>query len=292
MQENQLTIGARQKLAAKVFRHTANYDAMIAGYFTEVTEEEFPETYTITYEKVQVLRYGENPHQKAAFYKKSLNTNGSLADAKQLHGKELSYNNIQDANAALEIVTEYEEPAAVAVKHMNPCGIGLAENIATAFSRAYEADPISIFGGIIACNRPVDVQTAEQISTLFVEIVMAPEFTEEALAVLTQKKNIRLLTVNMDDAKETYNKLTTVKGGVLIQNNDSGEVAEADLEVVTTRQPTDAEMENLLFAWKAVKHVKSNAIVLAKDNQTIGVGAGQMNRIGAAQIAIEQAGEK
>ncbi len=292
LKDGDLSYEERQQLAAKVFRHTAHYDAMIARYFTAETGEQFPEQYTVTYEKVQSLRYGENPHQEAAFYRDPEETSLSLATAHQLHGKELSFNNIQDANAALEMVAEYEEPAVVAVKHMNPCGIGLAENIASAFSRAYEADPISIFGGIIACNRPVDVQTAKQISTLFVEIVMAPEFTEEALAVLTQKKNIRLLTVDMDDAKETYNKLTTVKGGVLIQNNDSGEVAEADLDVVTTRQPTDAEMENLLFAWKAVKHVKSNAIVLAKDNQTIGVGAGQMNRIGAAQIAIEQAGEK
>src|SRR5690625_694721 len=198
MQENQLTIGARQKLAAKVFRHTANYDAMIAGYFTEVTEEEFPETYTITYEKVQVLRYGENPHQKAAFYKKSLNTNGSLADAKQLHGKELSYNNIQDANAALEIVTEYEEPAAVAVKHMNPCGIGIADNIEHAFKRAYDADPVSIFGGIIAVNREIDEAAAKQLSDIFLEIIIAPGFTDKAMDILNQMKNIRLLVLRSE----------------------------------------------------------------------------------------------
>lgn len=292
LQQGELSFTQRKQLAAKVFRHTAQYDSLIARYFTEEVEEVFPKQHTVTYEKVQTLRYGENPHQDAAFYRNPEDTSLSLATAQQLHGKALSFNNIQDANAALEIVAEYDEPAVVAVKHMNPCGIGLAHNISTAFTRAYEADPISIFGGIIACNRPVDVQTAEQIRTLFVEIVMAPEFSKEALDILTEKKNIRLLTVNTSDEKETYQKLTTVKGGVLIQNNDHGHVSADDLEVVTTRKPTEAEVADLLFAWKAVKHVKSNAIVLAKASQTIGVGAGQMNRIGAAQIAIEQAGDK
>ena len=211
MQENQLTIGARQKLAAKVFRHTANYDAMIAGYFTEVTEEEFPETHTITYEKVQVLRYGENPHQKAAFYKKSLNTNGSLADAKQLHGKKLSYNNIQDANAALEIVTEYEEPAAVAVKHMNPCGIGIADNIEHAFKRAYDADPVSIFGGIIAVNREIDEAAAKQLSDIFLEIIIAPGFTDKAMDILNQKKNIRLLELAADKTDTVHHYAVLIR---------------------------------------------------------------------------------
>ncbi|MFA1819422.1 bifunctional phosphoribosylaminoimidazolecarboxamide formyltransferase/IMP cyclohydrolase [Virgibacillus oceani] len=292
LQEGNLTIGARQKLAAKVFRHTANYDAMIAGYFTEETEEDFPETYTVTYEKVQTLRYGENPHQKAAFYKNSLNTDGSIADAKQLHGKELSYNNIQDANAALEIVSEYEGPAAVAVKHMNPCGIGIAEDVEHAFKRAYDADPVSIFGGIVAVNRKINEATAQQLSEIFLEIVIAPGFTDEAMEVLTKKKNIRLLELEVNEASAIHHKLTTVKGGVLIQHSDDGKVAASDLTTPTKRKPDEQEMKDLLFAWKAVKHVKSNAIVLAKDNETIGIGAGQMNRIGAANIAIEQAGAK
>src|SRR5690625_4771356 len=169
LKENKLDHEQRQKLAAKVFRHTANYDAMIARYFTTQTNEEFPENYTVTYEKVQSLRYGENPHQKAAFYKDPIETSLSLASAKQLHGKELSFNNIQDANAALEIVAEYEEPTVVAVKHMNPCGIGLANRLSTAFQKAYEADPVSIFGGIIACNREVDEETAKQLNELFLE---------------------------------------------------------------------------------------------------------------------------
>ena len=292
LKENKLGHEQRQTLAAKVFRHTANYDAMIARYFSTQTNEEFPENYTVTYEKVQSLRYGENPHQKAAFYKDPIETSLSLASAKQLHGKELSFNNIQDANAALEIVAEYNDPAVVAVKHMNPCGIGLAENLSDAFKRAYEADPISIFGGIVACNREVDTATAEQLSEIFLEIVMAPSFTKEALDILTKKKNIRLLELDMSNDKEAYVKLTTVKGGVLIQNNDDGEINKEDLSIATTREPSEKELADLLFAWKAVKHVKSNAIVLAKDHQTIGIGAGQMNRIGAAEIAIEQVGEK
>ncbi|HEX6594104.1 MAG TPA: bifunctional phosphoribosylaminoimidazolecarboxamide formyltransferase/IMP cyclohydrolase [Bacillota bacterium] len=281
-----------KQLAAKVFRHTAHYDAMIATYFTGETNGQFPENYTVTYEKVQSLRYGENPHQKAAFYKNPVETSAGLATAKQLHGKELSYNNIQDANAAIEIVSEYNKPAVVAVKHMNPCGIGVASTLSQAFQKAYDADPISIFGGIIACNREVDLQTAEKLSEIFLEIVIAPRFTEEALKVLTEKKNIRLLELPSVDETDAYHKLTTVKGGLLVQESDTGEIDEEQLTYPTKRKPTDEEMVDLLFAWKAVKHVKSNAIVLAKEEQTIGIGAGQMNRVGAAKIAIEQAKEK
>ena len=292
LKSGRLSEETRKRLAAKVFRHTANYDAMIARYFNETTDEMFPKDYTFTFEKVQDLRYGENPHQQAAFYEDVQYKGISLATAKQLHGKELSFNNIQDANAALEIVAEYDEPAVVAVKHMNPCGIGLADNLSDAFKRAYEADPISIFGGIIACNREVDKETAEQMHEIFLEIVMAPSFTDEAKKVLMQKKNIRLLEMTDAEVEQKTEKITTVKGGILVQTSDDGKVEEPELEVVTDRKPTAEEIEDLLFSWKAVKHVKSNAIVLAKNKQTIGIGAGQMNRIGAANIAIEQAGEK
>ncbi|MFB4168594.1 bifunctional phosphoribosylaminoimidazolecarboxamide formyltransferase/IMP cyclohydrolase [Virgibacillus sp. JSM 102003] len=289
LQENSLNKSERKKLAAKVFRHTAQYDSMIASYFTE---DAFPENYTVTYEKAQTLRYGENPHQTAAFYQNPTETTMSLASAKQLHGKELSYNNIQDANAALEIIAEYGSPTAVAVKHMNPCGIGVAEGINQAFSKAYEADSVSIFGGIVACNRKIDVELATKLSEIFLEIVIAPEFTEEALAILTKKKNIRLLEMVMVNEQSTYHKLTTVKGGLLIQRNDDAEVDRKDLTFPTDKKPSEDEIKDLLFAWKAVKHVKSNAIVLAKGMQTVGVGAGQMNRVGAAGIALEQAEEK
>jgi len=284
----------RKELAAKVFRHTAHYDSMIASYLTKsVSDEEiFTDTYTRTFERVQHLRYGENPHQRAAFYEIPNYDGISLATAKQLHGKELSYNNIQDANAALEIVLEYDEPTAVAVKHMNPCGIGLADTLSEAFQRAYDADPISIFGGIIAVNREVDEATANIMSEIFLEIVIAPSFSDKALAVLTEKKNIRLLEIPMNRSNEVDEKVVAVKGGLLVQTSDTGQITEADVKVVTERTPTEEEMHDLLFSWKAVKHVKSNAILLGKNKQTVGVGAGQMNRVGAAKIALEQAGEK
>ncbi|MFD1360857.1 bifunctional phosphoribosylaminoimidazolecarboxamide formyltransferase/IMP cyclohydrolase [Lentibacillus salinarum] len=289
IQHDKLDTPMRKQLAAKVFRHTAQYDTLIAGYFTD---EAFPENFTVTYEKVQTLRYGENPHQQAAFYKKPYEQGMSLASGRQLHGKELSYNNIQDANAALEIIAEYAKPAAVAVKHMNPCGIGVSEDVNTAFSKAYRADPVSIFGGIVACNRPIDVDTAEQLSSIFLEIIIAPGFTDEGFTILTKKKNIRLLEVKMDEAKSADHQLTTVKGGVLIQGNGPKELNHDDLIFPTETKPTEADMTDLWFAWKTVKHVKSNAIVLAKDQETIGIGAGQMNRIGAAKISLEQAGDK
>jgi phosphoribosylaminoimidazolecarboxamide formyltransferase / IMP cyclohydrolase len=280
------------RLAAKVFRHTAAYDAMIAEYLTNIAGEQYPESLTITFEKKQDLRYGENPHQSAAFYQKPLGSSFSIAAAKQLHGKELSYNNINDANAALQIVKEFTEPAAVAVKHMNPCGVGIGGNIYEAFTRAYEADPTSIFGGIVALNREVDRDTALKMHEIFLEIVIAPSFSTEALEILTQKKNIRLLTVDFDAKQKKETFVVSVKGGLLVQDEDTYTLDDANITIPTKREPTEKEWEDLKLAWKVVKHVKSNAIVLAKDGMTIGVGAGQMNRVGAAKIAIEQAGEK
>lgn len=293
LRSEQASVEFRKQLAAKVYRHTANYDAMIADYFVEITEERDPETYTPTYEKVQSLRYGENPHQQAAFYKEGNVQGASIANAKQLHGKELSYNNIQDANAALEIVLEFgKQPAAVAVKHMNPCGVGIGETLDAAFQKAYDADPVSIFGGIVALNKEVDAKTANLLKEIFLEIVIAPSFTKEALEILTVKKNIRLLETPMEINQKDSKKVVSVIGGLLVQDRDNGSISAEDVEVVTDRQPTEAELNELLFAWKVVKHVKSNAIVVAKEDQTLGVGAGQMNRVGAAKIAFEQAGDK
>lgn len=283
------TIETRRKLAAKVFRHTAAYDSYISNY---LTEEDFPESLTMTYELKQTLRYGENPHQKAAFYQKRLSSDFSLAYATQLHGKELSYNNIQDGNAALQIVKEFDVPAAVAVKHMNPCGVGTGASIEEAFDKAYEADPTSIFGGIIALNREVDVATAEKLSGIFLEIIIAPSFTEEALEILTKKKNIRLMTINFAQEKQDQFKVVSVEGGLLVQEDDTFGFKEADIKVVTDREPTEEEWEALKLGWAVVKHVKSNAIVVNDSQMTLGVGAGQMNRVGAAKIALEQAGEK
>ncbi|MDC3414195.1 bifunctional phosphoribosylaminoimidazolecarboxamide formyltransferase/IMP cyclohydrolase [Aquibacillus sp. 3ASR75-11] len=290
LKENKLDIATKKRLAAKVFRHTAHYDAMISQYFLTLTGEKDPETLTFSYEKVQSLRYGENPHQQAAFYKEPVVHDASLANAEQLHGKELSFNNIQDANAALEIVLEFNQAAAVAVKHMNPCGVGIGSSISDAYRKAYEADPISIFGGIVALNREVDLQTAEQLKDIFLEIVIAPSFSEQALELLTQKKNIRLLKISMDQGESSSNqKVVSVAGGVLVQDKDKGTVTNDDLTIPTKRHPNEQELTDLLFAWKVVKHVKSNAIVIAKKDRTLGVGAGQMNRVGAAKIALDQA---
>ncbi|MGD6830534.1 bifunctional phosphoribosylaminoimidazolecarboxamide formyltransferase/IMP cyclohydrolase [Sutcliffiella halmapala] len=286
------TAETRRRLAAKVFRHTAAYDAMIAGYLTEAVEEAHPESLTVTFEKKQDLRYGENPHQKAAFYEAPLASKFSIASATQLHGKELSYNNINDADTAIQIVKEFTEPAVVAVKHMNPCGVGVGATALEAYQRAYEADPVSIFGGIVAFNTEVDKATAELLHELFLEIIVAPAFSEEALAVLKQKKNLRLMTLEMGDQGGTATRYASIRGGLLVQEEDYAGLDEANITVPTKREPTEKEWEDLKLAWKVVKHVKSNAIVLAKGNQTVGVGAGQMNRVGAARIAMEQAGEK
>nr|WP_295975140.1 bifunctional phosphoribosylaminoimidazolecarboxamide formyltransferase/IMP cyclohydrolase [uncultured Bacillus sp.] len=282
----------KRALAAKVFRHTAAYDSIIAGYMTDLVGLETPEKLTVTYELKQQLRYGENPHQKAAFYQKPLGSKFSIAYATQLHGKELSYNNIHDADAALQIVREFAEPAAVAVKHMNPCGIGTGNNIFDAFEKAFAADPVSIFGGIIALNREVDKNVAEKLHEIFLEIVIAPSFTEEALAVLTSKKNIRLLTIDFKEQGTKEMTLTSVEGGLLVQDADRYSLDDANISIPTDRKPTDEEWEAMKFGWKVVKQVKSNAIVVSDKNMTLGVGAGQMNRVGSAKIALEQAGEK
>jgi phosphoribosylaminoimidazolecarboxamide formyltransferase / IMP cyclohydrolase len=282
----------KRQLAAKVFRHTAAYDAIISGYMTELAEEENPESITLTYNLKQSLRYGENPHQKASFYEKPLGSTFSIAYAKQLHGKELSYNNINDADAALQIVNEFSEPAAVAVKHSNPCGVGVGETLAEAFQKAFEADPTSIFGGIIALNREVDVKTAEKLKDIFLEIIIAPSFTEEALNILTVKKNLRLLTVPFDGAQKAERKFTSIQGGMLVQDLDTYNLDQAEITIPTKRQPTDEEWDALKLGWKVVKHVKSNAIVVNGNQMTYGIGAGQMNRVGSANIALQQAGEK
>ncbi|MFD0826105.1 bifunctional phosphoribosylaminoimidazolecarboxamide formyltransferase/IMP cyclohydrolase [Neobacillus sp. M.A.Huq-85] len=290
--EGQTKLETRVKLAAKVFRHTAAYDALIAQYMTDLAQEETPENLTVTYELKQSLRYGENPHQKAAFYKKPLGSAFSIANSKQLHGKELSYNNINDADAALQIVKEFSEPAAVAVKHMNPCGVGTGKTAYEAFEKAFAADPVSIFGGIIAFNREVDAATAGKLREIFLEIIIAPAFSEEALSILTGKKNLRLLTIPFDQAKKPEFKMTTIEGGLLVQEQDRYTLEDATITIPTKRQPTEAEWESLKLGWQVVKHVKSNAIVVARNGMTIGIGAGQMNRVGAAEIAFKQAGEK
>lgn len=285
-------VTTRFKLAAKVFALTASYDSLISSYLWEKAGlEQYPNTLTITFEKQQDLRYGENPHQNAAYYRELLPTKGSMVNAIQLHGKELSYNNINDLNGALQTLSEFNEPAAVAVKHANPCGIGVGNSIYEAYVKAYKADEISIFGGIVALNRTVDQKTAEEINNIFIEIVIAPAYDKEALEILKGKKNIRILQLEaLKNMEKIQLEIKTIGGGLLIQEEDNKNFDSKDLKVVTDRKPTDEEMSNLLFAWKAVKHVKSNAIVIAKDNMTLGIGPGQTNRIWAAQMSLERAG--
>jgi phosphoribosylaminoimidazolecarboxamide formyltransferase / IMP cyclohydrolase len=287
-EEGETSLDFRRFLAAKVFRLTAAYDAMIAEY---LTEEDFPERITHTYTKVADLRYGENPHQKAAFYKTNLSEPNSLSACDQLQGKELSYNNIQDANAALTILSEFDAPCCVAVKHTNPCGVGLADNLVTAWQKAYQADPVSIFGGIVAFNGEVNEAIAQGLSELFLEVILAPKFTLKALEILSLKKNVRVL-VTSDDFDRPYSMTCArVSGGLLVQTTDTIELDKEDCKVVCGRV-SDFDWNDLLFGEKVCKHVKSNAIVLVKDGMTVGIGGGQSNRVGAAKIALEQAGDK
>ena len=278
----------KYRLALKVFEHTAAYDAMIAEYLREVKGLPLPDNPTFTYEKIQDLRYGENPHQKAVYYKEVKPWQGALTNAEQLHGKELSFNNIGDANGALACLREFAEPTVVAVKHANPCGVGSADTIAAAWQKAFEADPVSIFGGVIAANREIDKETAEGVAGIFVEIVIAPGFTDEALSVLTEKQNIRLLRLPHIAEQSPAGSLDIKKvdGGLLVQVADLELYDEDKLNVVTKKAPTEEEMKDLEFAMKVVKHVRSNAIVTAKGGMTLGVGPGQTNRIGAVHIAL------
>lgn len=287
-ENNDTCLETRSHLAAKVFRHTAAYDAMIAEYLTRTVGETNPESITLTFEKKQDLRYGENPHQSATFYA-GKKQGYSMAWASQLHGKELSYNNIQDADATLNIVKEFQEPVVVAVKHKNPCGVGVGKNVLEAWQNCYEADKVSIFGGIVATNQIINEETAEEMKSVFLEIILAPGFTEKALEILTTKKNIRLMTYDLSLKNEDPFMFISVNGGLLIQNIDKHSNDQYEIRCVTEKQPTASEMADLLFAMKVCKHVKSNAITLAKDRKTVGIGAGQMNRVGAALIALEQA---
>ncbi|MBQ2826471.1 MAG: bifunctional phosphoribosylaminoimidazolecarboxamide formyltransferase/IMP cyclohydrolase [Clostridia bacterium] len=296
LREGGVSLDTKLKLAYKVFEHTSAYDALIASYLRRETGSDiFPEKLTLTYEKAQSMRYGENPHQKAAFYREvGRGFEGTLAAAEQLHGKELSYNNINDANGALDALKEFCEPCAVAVKHANPCGIGVADNLYDAYMKAYESDPVSIFGGIVAVNRPLDGKTAEEMAKLFLEIIIAPEFSPEALEILTAKKNLRLLRLPEIAKKNRADMLDMKKvaGGLLVQELNVELYDDADVTCVTERKPTEEELADMKFAMRAVKHTKSNGIVLVKGGATIGIGPGQTNRVTALDIAIKYAGER
>ncbi|KDA51948.1 IMP cyclohydrolase/Phosphoribosylaminoimidazolecarboxamide formyltransferase [Leuconostoc mesenteroides subsp. cremoris T26] len=279
----------RKSLAAKVFQHTASYDALIANYLTETS---FPENLTLPYEKFDDMRYGENPHQPAAAYKTALPEDYSVLNADILHGKQLSYNNIRDADAALRIIAEYEETTVVTVKHMNPAGIGQGQTLEAAWDQAFAADDISIFGGIVALNREVDAATAEKMHDIFLEIIIAPSFTPEAYEILAAKKNLRLLTLPFTTSFPQKLEVTSVLGGVVVQERDLVGESENNFTVVSKAQPTKEQLQAMVFAQKVVKHVKSNAIVVARNGQTLGIGAGQPNRIDSVVYSIQKAEKK
>lgn len=288
-EQGKISAEMRFKLAKQAFAHTGFYDSMIAQYLGDLTGEKFPDILVWGGEKIQEMRYGENPHQSAAFYRQALAV-GGLPLAKQLNGKELSYNNMVDAEAAFALVMEFEESACVIIKHTNPCGAAIGKNLSEAYCRAFNADPVSAYGGIIAFNRPVDAETARQAAEPFMEVIIAPGYEASALSILCAKKNLRVLELPMD--RQAGLQMKSVVGGMLVQDLDTIPLDLNELKVVTERKPSAEELAELAFAWKVVKHVKSNAIVVTRDNTSLGVGAGQMNRVGSAKLALEQAGDR
>ena len=288
LEQGGITYETRRALAIKVFNTTASYDAAIANYFNK-KDKLVPEKLTLSYNLQDSLRYGENPHQKAYHYVQDNNESYALQNAVQLHGKEMSYNNIQDASAALDILAEFDETTCVAVKHMNPCGVATGNSVFEAYSRAYEADPVSIFGGIVAVNGKVDKETAEKMHSIFLEIILATDYDEEALEILTKKKNLRIYKLSEKNNNHEQ-QIKSVRGGILVQ--DFNDKLADEYESVTEKKVDESQQRDIEFGLKVVKHVKSNAIVVVKNGQTLGIGAGQMNRVGSCKIALEQAGEK
>ena len=281
------TVETRLQLSAKAYTHTAQYDACIATYMRE--KAGLNEKLFLEFDLKQGLRYGENPHQSAKFYASTKAIPFSLATGKQLQGKEMSYNNIQDANAALNIARDFDEPFCVALKHMNPCGAAVAETIEEAWQKAYEADTVSIYGGIVICNRTITKEIALGMKPIFLEIVIAPDFTDEAMEIFATKKNLRVIQVDMTKTNEAIDQYVSVNGGLLVQHLDT-QIETITPEMCATKVQADAAtLADMQFGWNIVKHVKSNAIVVVKNGQTLGVGAGQMNRVGSAEIAMKQA---
>lgn len=308
--KGEVSFNTRRHLAEIAFQHTASYDTAIAEYLRQQAPEPeyFPENLTLALERIQPLRYGENPHQRAASYRwggvPAMATHPTVADAEVLHGKELSFNNLLDLNAALAAVSSFIAPSVVIIKHTNPCGLACDDTLLEAYKKAHAGDPISAYGGIIGSNRPIDAATAQEISQLFYEAIIAPEFTPDALDILRMKKNLRLLathcaidkhTLNSSKKQETLTSqldVRSISGGLLLQTLDTMDEQEVSYRVVTDREPTLEEVTDLMFAWKVVRHVKSNAIVLAHKLAIIGVGAGQMNRVASVQLALEKAGSR
>lgn len=294
--QGDISSSTRYRLSVEAFSHTAYYDSIISNYLQQKLKREsslFPAHLTLPFEKSQELRYGENPHQNAAFYREPSPAPSTVAAARKLQGKELSFNNIHDLHAAWQLVKEFNEPTAVAVKHANPCGVGSDMELSEAYRKAHDADPVSIFGGIVALNRQVDEETAKLLNRIFLEVVAAPAFSAEAVEVLSSRPDLRLLEIGLEgvDSKQEELNFKKVGGGLLVQEGITKEDNTSEWKLVTSRKPTEQEMKDLLFSLKVVKNVHSNAIVIGKREQTLGIGAGQMSRVGATRIALEQAGE-
>ena len=286
--DNSIRYETREMFSAKAFGHTAQYDVIIHNYMkgTPLSDE-----FSLTYEKHSEMRYGENPHQAAAAYKISGDSSNSVLNAKIHQGKKLSYNNIMDTDAAFSCLKEFEETACVIVKHANPCGVSKGENMLEVYKQAFNADSLSAFGGVIAMNKQCDELVAEEISKVFVEIVLAPSFTKEALEIFSTKKNLRVLEVCNIKPREKLLEVRNVVGGIIVQETDTSVIQKQDLKTVTTTSPTDSEVETMLFGWKVLKHIKSNGILIVKDNTTVGVGAGQVSRVDSVDIAMKKSGE-
>ena len=286
--DNSIRYETREMFSAKAFGHTAQYDVIIHNYLkgTPLSDE-----FSLTYEKHSEMRYGENPHQAAAAYKISGDSSNSVLNAKIHQGKKLSYNNIMDADAAFSCLKEFEETACVIVKHANPCGVSKGENMLEVYKQAFNADSLSAFGGVIAMNKQCDELVAKEISKVFVEIVLAPSFTKEALEIFSTKKNLRVLEVGNIKPREKLLEVRNVVGGIIVQETDTSVIKKQDLKTVTTTSPTDSEVETMLFGWKVLKHIKSNGILIVKDNTTVGVGAGQVSRVDSVDIAMKKSGE-
>ena len=285
----EISFETRKKLSAKAFGHTAQYDTIIHNY---LKDEKFSSDLSLTYKKRLTMRYGENPHQSAAVYQDPNNRSKNILNAKIYQGKQLSYNNIMDADAALSCLKEFDQTSCVVVKHANPCGVAIGGELIDVYTRAFNADSVSAFGGVVALNRSCSVAVAEAISSVFVEIVLAPSFDDKALSVLSKKKNLRVLEVGGVTALENKLEIRNIDGGILVQDKDTSVLTLDELKTVTKTAPSDSEIKTMLFGWKVLKHVKSNAILLAKDNETIGIGAGQVSRVDAVNIALNKAGER
>ena len=298
--KGKLSQNIREELAFKAFSHTRRYDTLISLYFKGRSSRRkdqpstLPGEINLFFEKIQDMRYGENPHQRAAFYRERGGDENGIISARQLHGKELSYNNIIDLDSAWRVATYFSDITVAIIKHTNPCGVGTGQDVLSAFKKAFAGDPISAFGGIIAANREIDKKTADEIAPMFVEAVIAPTFSKAALKVLKKKKNLRIMEMGKDSEKISHKGFNykCVSGGMLVQDEDVLKISQGDLRVVTRKQPSLMELRDLIFAWGVVKHVKSNAIVVAKNGRTLGIGAGQMSRVDATEIAVKKAGPK